>query len=185
MAIKNIVNILSRKAKKMAAKSEVKDQNPEDFYNQNLNDIHGKKIDLKNFKSRAILIVNTASKCGFTPQIRELQKLQDTYKEKLVVIGMPCNDFGKQEPGNGLEICDFMKENYNATYLLSEKVSANPNTGHPLIKYICENAPISGPIQWNFEKFIVNTEGFIIDRFTPDEKPMSKKIRSAVETAIN
>jgi len=140
--------------------------------------IDGKEIKLSQFKGKKILIVNTASECGFTPQYKELQKLHEQYQNKLVIIGFPCNDFGQQEPGSENEIKSFCQKNYGVTFLLSEKVSVKNESIHPLFKWLTEqkNTSITGDIMWNFEKFLIDENGNLIERYRSTVSPTSEKI---------
>ena len=143
--------------------------------------LDGGTIDLARFKGKKILIVNTASKCGYTPQYDELQKLYDAYKTKLVVIGFPANNFGQQEPGSNQEINDFCKKNYGVTFPMAEKVSVKGSDIAPLFKYLTEEAAKLGnndPIKWNFTKFLIDEKGKLIAVFPSRVKPMSEEITS-------
>ncbi|MBE7175421.1 MAG: glutathione peroxidase [Mucilaginibacter polytrichastri] len=145
---------------------------------KSLKSIDGQKLDLSKYKGKKILIVNTASKCGFTPQYAELQKLADTYKDKLVVIGFPANNFGGQEPGANLTIKEFCQKNYGVTFPLSEKVSVKGDDIAPLFKFLtsAENPDFTGEIQWNFEKFLIDENGKLVHRFRSKTTPMSPEI---------
>ncbi|MXV16059.1 glutathione peroxidase [Hufsiella ginkgonis] len=152
---------------------------PASIYQYKVASIEGKKIDLKKYKGKKVLIVNTASKCGYTPQYAELQQLSEKYKDKLVVIGFPANNFKEQDPGTNLEIKEFCKANYGVTFPLSEKVSVKGDDIDPLFKYLisAENAEgITGDISWNFEKFLVDENGKLIHRFKSKVKPMSEEL---------
>jgi glutathione peroxidase len=177
---KALVGIAKHKINEKIIGNEMKDQSPENFYSIAINDIHGSPINLKEFAGKYMLICNTASKCGFTKQLGDLQKLQEEHATDLVVIGIPCNDFGGQEPGNHEEICDFALNNYNAKFLMTEKVSSDLASGHELIRYLCNHAPIGGAIKWNFEKFIVDPKGRITNRFTSDVGVFSESLLKAI-----
>ncbi|HEY1024321.1 MAG TPA: glutathione peroxidase [Sphingobacteriaceae bacterium] len=140
--------------------------------------IDGKALNLAKYKGKKILIVNTASKCGYTPQYEELEKLAQTYKDKLVVIGFPANNFGGQEPGANLEIKEFCKKNYGVTFPLAAKVSVKGNDIAPLFKYLttAENPDFTGEIKWNFEKFLIDENGKLIHRFRSAVKPLSPEL---------
>ena len=127
--------------------------------------IDGKTINFKKFKGKKLMIVNTASKCGNTPQYADLQKLYDEYKDKLVIIGFPANNFGQQEPGSNTDIVEFCKKNYGVTFPMAEKVSVKGDDIHPLFKYLTEEAEKMGqkdPVKWNFTKFLLNEKGKLI-----------------------
>ncbi|MEO9004145.1 MAG: glutathione peroxidase [Ginsengibacter sp.] len=122
----------------------------------------GGTIDFSNFKGKMILIVNTASKCGNTPQYDDLEKLYNEYKNKLVIIGFPANNFGSQEPGSNTEIADFCKKNYGVTFPMAAKVSVKGADMAPIYKYMVEEAEKNGfenPIKWNFTKFLFDKDG--------------------------
>jgi glutathione peroxidase len=151
---------------------------PASVYEFKITSIDGKGINLSKYKGKKILIVNTASKCGFTPQYAELQKLADNYKDKLVVIGFPANNFGEQEPGTNFNIKEFCQKNYGVTFPLSEKVSVKGENIAPLFKYLtsAENSDFTGEIKWNFEKFLVDENGRLIHRFRSKVTPLSEEI---------
>jgi glutathione peroxidase len=135
----------------------------------------GKEILLSEYKNKVILIVNTASKCGLTPQYEALEKLYKTYNEKdFVVLGFPCNQFGEQEPGNEKEILDFCSLTYDVTFPIFAKIEVNGENTHPLFAYLKNAAPGllgSEAIKWNFTKFLIDKKGKVIDRFAPTTKP--------------
>lgn len=151
---------------------------PGSVYDFKLKNIDGKSFDLKKYKGKKLLIVNVASKCGYTPQYADLQKLADTYKDKLVVIGFPANNFGGQEPGTAEEIKTFCTGKYNVTFPLNEKVSVKGDDIAPLFKYLteAENPDFTGEIKWNFEKFLIDENGKLIHRFRSKTTPMSEDI---------
>ena len=151
---------------------------PSSVYDFKLKTIDGKNFNLAAYKGKKLLIVNTASKCGFTPQYAELQKLADQYKDKVTVIGFPANNFGGQEPGANLAIKEFCQKNYGVTFPLSEKVSVKGEDISPLFKYLtsAENPDFTGEIQWNFEKFLIDENGKLIHRYRSSVKPLSTEI---------
>lgn len=153
---------------------------PNSVYDFKLKTIDGKNFNLAAYKGKKLLIVNTASKCGFTPQYAELQKLADQYKDKVVVIGFPANNFGGQEPGANLAIKEFCQKNYGVTFPLSEKVSVKGDDISPLFKFLttAENPDFTGEIKWNFEKFLIDENGKLIHRFRSSVKPLSTEITS-------
>jgi len=140
--------------------------------------IDGKVLNLSAFKGKIILIVNTASKCGYTKQYAELQQLADLYKDKLVVVGFPANNFMGQEPGSNEEILEFCQKNYGVTFPLSEKISVKGKGIHPLFKYLtsASNPDFTGDIRWNFEKFLIDENGNLVHRFRSAVTPLSKDI---------
>ncbi|ADY52648.1 glutathione peroxidase [Pseudopedobacter saltans DSM 12145] len=145
---------------------------------KNLKDLNGKKLDLSKYKGKKVLIVNTASKCGYTKQYEELQQLSELFKNKVVVIGFPANNFKNQEPGTNKEIKDFCEQTYGVKFPMSEKVSVNGDDIHPLFKYLISapNPDFTGDIQWNFEKFLIDENGKLIHRFRSKTTPLSKDI---------
>ncbi|WP_239021974.1 glutathione peroxidase [Pontimicrobium aquaticum] len=154
--------------------------NPEyPIYDIKINSLQGKPVHFSDFKGKYILFVNVASKCGFTPQYKELQKLHDTYKNKLLVIGVPCNQFGSQEPGSAFEIQEFCEVNYGVNFLITEKIDVKGSAQHPLYKWLTDkslNGFKSSSVKWNFQKYLVNPKGNLVDYFYSTTKPLSKKI---------
>ena len=145
------------------------------IYQYRVKTIDGEEVSLKQFEERVLLIVNTASKCGFTPQYKELQGLYETYKDKgLVVLGFPSNQFMNQEPGNESEIKSFCELNYGVTFPMVAKVDVNGVQAHPLFVYLRKQTPrILGfnTIKWNFTKFLVDSKGNVVKRYSPMTKP--------------
>lgn len=141
--------------------------------------LEGREINFADYKGKKILIVNTASKCGYTPQYEALEKLYETYKDKLVIVGFPANNFGGQEPGSNREIQEFCKRNYGVTFPMAEKVSVKGDDVHPLFKYLNAEAKKLGqddPIQWNFTKFLVDENGKLVHVFASKVTPLSEEI---------
>lgn len=139
----------------------------------------GKEINFADFKGKKILIVNTASECGFTPQYADLEKLSNEYKDKLVVIGFPANNFGGQEPGSNVEIGAFCQKNYGVTFPLAAKVSVKGDDTAPIFKYLTEkelNGVKNTTILWNFTKFLVDENGKLVDSFISTTKPTDEAI---------
>lgn len=149
------------------------------LYDISINSLTGEAIDLSSFKGKKILIVNTASECGFTGQYEGLQELYNTYKDKLVVIGVPCNQFGGQEPGTATEIQSFCKQNYGVTFLMTEKVDVKGENQHPLYKWLTSkelNGVSSSSVKWNFQKYLIDEKGNLIDYYYSITSPTSTKI---------
>jgi glutathione peroxidase len=141
--------------------------------------IDGKEIDFSKFKGKMILVVNTASKCGYTPQYEGLQKLYANYKDKLEIVGFPANNFGSQEPGTNTEIAGFCKKNYGVTFTMAAKVSVKGDDIHPLFKWLtskAENGVLDAEIKWNFSKFLLNAKGEVVAFFPSKVDPMSEEI---------
>lgn len=147
-------------------------------YDFKVDGLTGGKIDLSQYKGKKILIVNTASKCGYTPQYEELEELYEKYKEKVVVIGFPANNFLWQEPGTNSEIAEFCTKNYSVTFPMAAKVSVKGKDMHPLFKWLIEqpNPDFTGSIKWNFEKFLLDENGKLIHRYRSAVNPMSEEI---------
>lgn len=148
-----------------------------------LNSIDGKPTPLSSFKGKPVLIVNVASKCGYTPQYAGLQALYEKYKESgLVLIGVPANNFGGQEPGSNEEIASFCKRNYGVTFPTMSKVSVAGPDKTPLYQFL--TAGTGGEVKWNFTKFLIGKDGRIAARFEPNVKPDSPELASAIEKAL-
>lgn len=144
------------------------------IYDFTVKDIQGNDLSLEKFKGKVMLIVNTASNCGFTKQYDGLQKLYEKYKDQgFVVLGFPCNQFGKQEPGDEKEIANFCTDTFNVTFPMVSKIEVNGENAHPLYKFLKkEKGGILGDeIKWNFTKFLVDKEGNLVARFAPQKTP--------------
>ena len=140
--------------------------------------IDGKTMSFSDFKGKKILIVNTASKCGYTSQYEELEALYKQYNSKLVVVGFPANNFAGQEPGTNSEISNFCKKNYGVTFIMASKVSVKGNDMDPLFKWLTtqDNPDFTGDIRWNFEKFLLDENGKLIHRYRSGTNPTDKKL---------
>ncbi len=149
------------------------------IYDFKVTGLDGNLIDFSQYKGKKIMIVNTASKCGYTPQYEDLQKLYEKYQDKLVIIGFPANNFGGQEPGSNAEIKEFCKKNYGVSFPMAEKISVKGDDIDPLFKLLvgeAEKLGIENPIKWNFTKFLVDEKGNLITVFSHKIKPMSEDI---------
>ena len=156
----------------------------ESIYDVAINDISGNPIDLAAFKGKYILFVNVASECGFTKQYTGLEQLHKQFKVDLIVIGVPCNQFGGQEPGSEKEIQQFCKKNFGVSFLLTEKIEVKGDRQHPLYTWLCskeKNGKSNSTVKWNFQKYIVDEKGELINYFFSTTKPMSPKITSLVK----
>ncbi|MDX1700330.1 MAG: glutathione peroxidase [Melioribacteraceae bacterium] len=149
-------------------------------------DINKNEINMSEYKGKVLLIVNVASKCGFTKQYEGLQNIYEKYKDQgLEVLGFPCNDFGGQEPGSNQEIKEFCSLNYNVTFPMFDKVKVLGDDKEPLFEVLTNNSNTGqSNIKWNFEKFIIDREGNVVERFMSATKPESSKIISAIEREL-
>ena len=151
----------------------------ESVYDIKINSITGEEIDLHNFEGKKILFVNVASDCGFTKQYKGLEELHQLYKDKLVIIGLPCNQFGGQESGTEEEIVQFCEINYGVTFLLTEKIEVKGEGIHPLYNWLCTkeiNGKSNSTVKWNFQKYLIDEKGEFFNYFYSTTKPMSSKI---------
>lgn len=150
------------------------------FYSFNVKTISGEKFDLSSLKGKKVLVVNTASKCGLTPQYKQLEELFKMYGgPRFAIIGFPANNFMSQEPGTNEEIKAFCEKNYGVTFQMMEKISVKGDDIHPLYKWLTsksENGVLDAEIKWNFQKFMIDENGNLIDVVSPKESPMSDKI---------
>lgn len=154
------------------------------FYDIKINSVNGEAINLKTFKGNYILVVNVASKCGFTSQYEGLQKLYEQYQDKLVIIGVPCNQFGNQEPGNSDEIKSFCKLNYGVTFPITEKVDVKGKQQHKLYKWLTNknnNGNKNSSVKWNFQKYLIDPKGNLIDYYFSSTNPLSLKITKHIK----
>lgn len=152
--------------------------------NFSINSIDGVRADLSEFRGKKVLIVNVASKCGYTPQYSDLQKLYEEYREKLVVLGFPSNDFGSQEPGTNEEIKNFCGSKYNVTFPMFEKIFVKGENIHPLYKWLTDKSLNGWNEQapsWNFCKYLLDENGFLIKYFSSNVKPMDQEILTLIK----
>lgn len=158
------------------------------IYDFTMNDIDGKRVNLADFKGKVVLVVNVASRCGFTPQYEGLQKLYLKYQQQgFVILGFPANNFGFQEPGTNAEIKSFCSAKYNVTFPIFSKISVKGDDIDPLYKYLTDkgsNPQYGGDIKWNFNKFLIDRQGNIVARFEPQVKPDSDQMVQAIEKAL-
>ncbi|MBB1300016.1 glutathione peroxidase [Pseudoalteromonas sp. SR44-8] len=156
-----------------------------DFYQLSASNLQGQSIDFSDFAGKVVLIVNTASKCGFTPQYEGLQQLHAKYADQgLVIIGFPCNQFGKQEPGGAKEIAQGCLINYGVDFVMMSKIDVNGENAHPVFRHLKSALPgfLTRKIKWNFTKFLVGRDGEAIKRFAPFTKP--QQIEGAIIKAL-
>lgn len=169
-------NKISMDNSTIMTKSEIAAKSIYDFKVEGL---EGGTIDFSKYKGKKILIVNTASKCGYTKQYEGLQKLYDTYKDKLVIVGFPANNFGGQEPGTNTEIQEFCKKNYGVSFPMASKISVKGDDAAPIYKWLCskaENGVLDAEIGWNFGKFLIDEKGNLLNYFPSKVTPMSEEI---------
>lgn len=149
------------------------------IYQYKVDGLTGGKINFNDFKGKKILVVNTASKCGLTPQYEGLEQLYQKYKDKLVIVGFPANNFMGQEPGSNDEIAEFCKKNYGVSFPMASKISVKGKDIAPLYEYLTAEAKKKGfedPVTWNFGKFLIDEKGELMATFSPKTKPMSEDI---------
>ncbi len=150
-----------------------------------MKDIEGKEVELSEYKGKVLLVVNVASKCGATPQYEQLQALQDKYSEKgLVVVGVPCNQFGGQEPGTEKDIQKFCTDKYKVTFPMMSKVDVNGEKQAPLYKFLKTHAESKDDVKWNFEKFVISKDGSVVGRFGTKTKPDADEVVSVIESEL-
>ena len=163
-------------------------QDDEGVLSYKMETLKGDEVDLGEYKGKVILIVNVASRCGLTPQYAQLQELHEEYGEQgLAVLGFPCNQFGRQEPGTSAEISTFCTDNYGVKFDMFAKVEVNGDGACDLYKKLTstDTKPASsGPISWNFEKFLVNRDGEVVARFSPRTKPNAQEVVTMIEQAL-
>lgn len=151
----------------------------EGFYSFKVKTLEGEDFDMASLKGKKVMVVNTASKCGYTPQYKDLQELYEQFSPKLVIIGFPANNFGNQEPGTELEIRQFCTEKYNVTFPMMEKISVRGKDMHPLYQWLTskeKNGVMDSQVKWNFQKYLIDEEGNLVDVLYSKEKPGSDKV---------
>ncbi|KSU17984.1 Glutathione peroxidase family protein [Lactococcus lactis subsp. lactis] len=144
------------------------------FYDFSAVKMNGETVSMSDFKGKVVIVVNTASKCGFTPQFEGLEKLYENYKDQgLEILGFPCNQFANQDAGENSEIKEFCQLNYGVTFPMFQKIKVNGKEVHPLYQFLKKEAKgaLSGTIKWNFTKFLIDREGNVIERFAPKTEP--------------
>lgn len=149
-----------------------------EFYNFKANKMNGQEVSMSDYKGKVVLVVNTASKCGLTPQFEGLEALYKEYKDQgLEILGFPCNQFANQEKGSNEEIHEFCQLNYGVSFTMFEKIDVNGKNAHPLYKYLKNEAKglLSKEIKWNFTKFLIDSEGNIVKRYAPTVEPLKMK----------
>src|SRR6185437_8305481 len=157
---------------------------PKSIYDFKVESLDGKTIDFSQFKGKKILIVNTASKCGYTPQYKALEAVYEKYKDKLVIVGFPENNFLFQEPGSNQEIATFCQKNYGVTFPMAAKISVKGRSMAPIYKWLTNkdyNGVENSSVKWNFQKYLVNEQGQLVTHFDPGVTPDDPKIIAAIE----
>ena len=156
------------------------------FFDFQIKDLDGETLDLSKYKNKAVLMVNVASNCGFTNQYGDLQSLWENYqKHDLIVLGVPSNQFGGQEPGSNEDIKKFCKVNFNVNFPMTDKVNVKGDNAHPIYLWAKKNHGKSAVPKWNFHKILINKEGKIHDTYSSFTKPNSKKVTQAIEEILN
>ena len=159
--------------------------NKENIYQFKVQDLYGDAFDFSTLKGKKVMIVNTASECGLTPQYKDLQKLYDTYKDKnFVIVGFPANNFGKQEPGTDTEIAEFCQQNYGVTFLMMSKISVKGDDMHPVYQFLTQkskNGYANSEIAWNFQKYLINEKGELVKVIQPKTLPTESSIIDWIE----
>jgi glutathione peroxidase len=155
------------------------------IYDFTMDDIDGMPVNLGQFRGKVLLLVNTASFCGNTPQYSDLQSMYDQYREKgFEILAFPANNFGQQEPGTNAEIKNFCFTKYSLTFPLFSKISVKGSDKHPLYRYLTEQSPFPGEVEWNFQKYLVDRSGNVAGRFHHRTKPLSPEIVQEVERLL-
>ena len=158
---------------------------PKNALDFKMTNLQGQEVDLSSYLGKVVLMVNVASKCGYTPQYEGLQALHKKYGEQgLVVIGFPCNNFGGQEPGSAKEIQAFCRENYGVTFPMMSKIDVQGDKQAPLYAYLTSDKEHGGGIRWNFEKFLVDRQGNVVGHFRSGVKPDSEELTKAIEAEL-
>jgi glutathione peroxidase len=166
------------------SKNETGMKSNESFYNLSAKEINGEEVNFSDFKGKKVLIVNVASKCGYTPQYSELEELHKKYQDKLVILGFPSNEFMKQEPGTNEEIIEFCQKNYGVTFQIFEKTEVKSKDKHAVYQWLTDkskNGWNDEAPKWNFHKYLIDESGELIGVFPSGTKPMSKEITSNLE----
>ncbi len=169
----------SNKNIKMENAENMKIESPKSIHQFKVTALDGGEIDFSTFKGKKILIVNTASECGYTPQYKDLEALYNQFKDKLVIVGFPSNDFGGQEPGSNDEIKTFCSKNYGVSFPMAAKVSVKGENTAPIYQWLTQkekNGVLDASIKWNFNKFLLDENGIIISKFESSTTPLSKDI---------
>lgn len=157
------------------------DSTVQSFYDFKVESLDGKKVDFSQYKGKKVLLVNTASECGYTPQYADLQKLHETHGNDVEILGVPANNFGGQEPGTNEEIASFCQKNYGVNFQMLDKTSVVGEDRHPLYAWLEQNAPNGEKPDWNFCKYLVNEDGKVVAFYNSKVKPMSEEMLAAIQ----
>ena len=172
-------------AKQAAQSTSTTGDQSQSIFDFTMKDIDGKEVPLTQFKGKVIMLVNTASFCGNTPQYGGLQTLYENYRDQgFTILAFPANDFGKQEPGTDTEIAEFCYTKYSLEFPLFSKITVLGENKHPLYRYLTENTPFPGEIKWNFQKFLIDRSGNVVARYRPGMKPLTRQIVDDIETSL-
>ncbi|WP_235954519.1 glutathione peroxidase [Cyclobacterium salsum] len=185
MPLSNHANFVSDKTNPTEGENDSPMNRADDFYEFTLNDIDGNPVDFSNFRGKKLLIVNVASKCGYTPQYAELQELYEAYKGQLTILAFPANNFGGQEPGTNDDIKTFCTENYGVTFPMFEKISVKGVDKHPLYRWLSDknlNGWNNTEPSWNFCKYFINENGELVKFFPSSVKPMDEEIIKLIKS---
>ncbi|MCA9039177.1 MAG: glutathione peroxidase [Planctomycetaceae bacterium] len=167
------------------ASVEAADKEANGIYKQTVKTIGGKDVDMSQYKNKVLLIVNVASKCGATPQYEQLEELHEQYSDQgLAVLGFPCNQFGKQEPGSESEIAQFCEQTYGVKFDMFSKIDVNGDDQAALYSHLTAFEGDPGPVKWNFEKFLVSKDGKIVKRFRTKVKPDAEEVVTAIKEEL-
>lgn len=179
MLLTTLLNFFNFRAKAQSADTEI----PQSIYDFKVKALDGGIIDFSRFKGKKILIVNTASKCGNTPQYEGLERLYEKYKDKLIIVGFPANNFLRQEPGSNEDIAEFCKKNYGVTFPMAAKISVKGKDKAAIYTWLTEekyNKSESSTVKWNFQKYLLDEQGALIKVFAPDVDPESEEVVKSI-----
>jgi glutathione peroxidase len=166
-------------------KGKLMDQPPK-LYSFVMKTIDGKDRPLSEYRGKVLLIVNVASKCGHTPQYKELQSIYAKYKDRgFMILGFPANNFMRQEPGTNKEIKEFCSLNYGVTFDMFSKISVKGSDQDPLYEYLTKESSVSGPVSWNFQKYLIDRKGNVVEKYAPGKKPDEKEVIEKIEQLLN
>lgn len=179
------ITILTILLSSIIGQKEIQDTTMTTFHSFKVQKIDNKEFDLSELKGKKVMVVNTASECGLTPQYAQLEELYETYKGKnFIIIGFPANNFGSQEPGSNEEIATFCSKNYGVTFPMMAKISVNGDDMHPVYKWLTkksQNGVLDSEVKWNFQKYLIDEKGNLIKKIAPTENPISEEIINWIE----